>query len=135
MTLSQRHTRSILIVEDDEFTSELLKFLLEREQYTVHLAPDGRVAQDFVANQPPPDLVLLDVMLPFASGFELLHQIRQRPDWEAVRIIMLTARSEGHEIANALDAGADDYLVKPFKPEELFARVRRLLPTTRISAS
>lgn len=119
---------SVLVVEDDDFTSQLLTFLLEREKYTVHLAKDGHAAQAFITSHAPANVVLLDVMLPFIDGFELLRIMRAQPGWEKTRIIMLSAKAQGSDIARALDAGADDYLVKPFKPEELFARVRRYSP-------
>jgi DNA-binding response OmpR family regulator len=122
---------SVLIVEDDELTSSLLKFLLERERYTVHLAADGRAGLAHIHEQAPTSIVLMDVMLPFLDGFELLRELRARDAWRDTRVIMLTAKSQGSEIARALDAGADDYLVKPFKPEELFARLRRYRPADR----
>jgi DNA-binding response OmpR family regulator len=124
-------TASVLIVEDDELTSSLLKFLLERERYTVHLAADGQAGLAHIQTQAPPSIVLMDVMLPFLDGFALLRELRSREAWRNTRVIMLTAKSQGSEIARALDAGADDYLVKPFKPEELFARLRRYRPVAR----
>ncbi len=122
---------SVLIVEDDELTSSLLKFLLERERYTVEMATDGRAGLARIQNHAPTTIVLMDVMLPFLDGFELLRELRTREAWRDTRVIMLSAKSQGSEIVRALDAGADDYLVKPFKPEELFARLRRFRPFNR----
>lgn len=127
MRTLQPGTDLILIVEDDVFIAELLEFLLTREKYRVHIAPDGNAARAFMESQPPPALVLLDVMLPYIDGLDLLRLLRAKPGWETVRIVMLTAKAEGHDIARGLDWGADDYLLKPFKPEELYARLRRLL--------
>lgn len=122
---------SVLVVEDDEFTARLLQFLLEREQYEVILVSDGQAALTYMASHAPTSIVLMDVMLPYVNGFELLRQLREHPAWGHTRVIMLSAKSEGSDIARALDAGADDYLIKPFKPEELFARIRRYRPTIR----
>jgi len=122
---------SVLVVEDDEFTARLLQFLLEREQYAVILASDGQAALSYIESHAPTSIVLMDVMLPYIDGFELLHQLRQHPAWRRTRVIMLSAKSEGSDIARALDAGADDYLSKPFKPEELFARIRRYRPANQ----
>jgi len=73
--------------------------------------------------------VLLDVMLPYVDGFELIRKIREHPTWSQVPIIMLTAKSTEQHIVRALDNGANDYVVKPFRPGELMARIRRLTRT------
>jgi DNA-binding response OmpR family regulator len=118
----------VLVAEDDEQISFLLQFLLEREGYRVLLARDGREAQRLIDEIAPPQLVILDVMMPYADGFEVLDRLRAKPDWCGTPVIMLTARSQEKDIARALDAGATDYVVKPFLPEELKARIRRLAP-------
>lgn len=116
-----------LVVEDDEQIGYILGFILEREGYQVHRANDGRAARELIDTLPPPAIVTLDVMLPHADGFEVLKELRAKPGWEKVPVIMLTSRSQEKDIVHALDAGATDYVVKPFKPEELRARVRRLV--------
>ena len=116
-----------LVAEDDNQIAYILRFILEREGFEVHVAPDGRTAQQLFATLPPPALVLLDVMLPHADGFELLARLRATAGWEKVPVIMLTARSQEQDIVRGLEAGANDYMIKPFKPDELRARVRRLL--------
>lgn len=116
-----------LVAEDDEQLAYILRFILEREGFEVHAAPDGRTAKELIATLPPPTIVVLDVMLPHADGYELLAQVRAKEDWQAVPVIMLTARSQEQDIVRGLEAGANDYMVKPFKPEELRARIRRLL--------
>ena len=116
-----------LVVEDDDQIAHILRFILGREGFEVHAASDGRAAIALIDSLPPPAIVTLDVMLPHADGYELLARIRARPGWEAVPVILLTARSHEKDIVRALDAGANDYLVKPFKPDELRARVRRLV--------
>ncbi len=117
---------SALIVEDDEHIAHLLQFILERERFSVHVARDGRSAKEFIENQPPPAIVLLDVMLPFFDGFALIHLLRAQPGWQATPVIMLTAKTQEKDIVRALDAGANDYIVKPFQPAELLARIKRL---------
>lgn len=119
--------RAALVVEDDDQISHLLRFILEREGYAVSVARDGRAALELIGSLPPPAVVTLDVMLPHADGYELLGRIRAQPGWGAVPVLLLTARSQEKDIVRALDAGASDYLVKPFKPDELRARIRRLV--------
>lgn len=119
--------RAALVVEDDDQIAQVLRFILEREGFDVQAAADGRAAEKLIDTLPPPAIVTLDVMLPHSDGYALLARIRARPGWEAVPVILLTARSQEKDIVRALDAGANDYLVKPFKPDELRARVRRLV--------
>lgn len=114
-----------LVVEDDEHIAHLLRFMLEREKYTVHLARDGREGQAFIESQPVPTIVLFDVMLPFVDGFELVRLARAQPGWDTVPVVMLTAKTQERDIVRALDAGATDYILKPFQPNELLARLRR----------
>jgi two-component system, OmpR family, alkaline phosphatase synthesis response regulator PhoP len=118
---------TVLVVEDNDEIGYLIQFLLEREGHSVELARDGRAAEQIIAAMAPPSLVMLDVMLPYVDGFQLLAQIRRRKGWELVPVLMLTAKSQENEIVRALEAGANDYVVKPFKPNELLARVRRLM--------
>ncbi|MBO9539518.1 response regulator transcription factor [bacterium] len=119
--------RTILIVEDDEDIAHLLGFILQREGFALHAAADGQTAMKLVDEIAPPSLILLDVMLPYADGFQLVSQIRAKPNWETVPIVMLTAKSQEQDIVRALDAGANDYVLKPFQPQELMARLRRFL--------
>lgn len=119
--------RTALVVEDDDQIAHILRFILEREGFEVHAARDGRAAEALIDSLSPPAIVTLDVMLPHVDGYELLARIRARPGWEAVPVVLLTARSQEKDIVRGLDAGANDYLVKPFKPDELRARIRRLV--------
>ena len=118
---------TVLIVEDDDQIAYLLQFIVEREGFRVLLARDGRTAQKLIDEIAPPALSMLDVMLPYIDGLQLIAQIRAKPAWRHSPILVLTAKSEEAEIVRALDAGANDYLVKPFQPNELKARIRRLV--------
>lgn len=121
---------TVLMVEDEEDTASLLKFLLERASYQVVHAKDGRQAQELVNTIPPPDIILLDVMLPFLSGLQVLTYIRSRETWGKVPIVMLTADGSEHDIKRALENGANDYMLKPFNPRELTSRLKRFLGTS-----
>jgi len=118
----------ILVVEDDDHISQILKFMLERQGWRTLLATDGMAARKLVEEgQERPGLILLDVMLPYIDGFELVRIVRATAGWESIPIVMLTAKNMERDIVRALDAGANDYIVKPFQPNELLARVRRFL--------
>ena len=117
---------TVLVVEDDEYISHLVVFMLERAGFNVHLSQDGRDAQQYVEQNDPPALVVLDVSLPYVDGFTLLRMMRNRFAWDLIPIIMLTAKAEKWDVATALRAGANDYLLKPFDPAELLARVNKL---------
>lgn len=116
---------TILVVEDDEYTSHLLRAILESEGYTLHMALDGNEAAKLIEEITPPFCVVLDIMLPFKSGRELLKQIREKIDWKTVPVLMLSALSSEQEIVGALKNGANDYLLKPFGPGEFVARINR----------
>lgn len=120
---------SVLVVEDDQEIAYLLKFMLERDGLDVSHAADGREAITLIDEIKPPNLVLLDVMLPYHDGFQLISHIRKKTGWNKVPIVMLTAKSQEGDIARALKLGANDYIVKPFQPVELLARLRRFLKT------
>jgi DNA-binding response OmpR family regulator len=119
-----------LVVEDDDQIAYLLKFILEREGFDVRIAADGKTAQEAIAKLAPPAVVTLDVMLPHVDGFQLLAEIRARPGWQSLPVLMLTSKSQEKDIVRALEAGAQDYIVKPFKPDELRARIKRLVKAT-----
>ena len=116
-----------LVVEDDEQLAYILRFILQREGFEVHQAADGRAAEKLVSTLAPPAIVTLDVMLPHTDGYEILRRIRAMPGWQQVPVILLTSRSQEKDIVRGLDSGANDYMVKPFKPDELRARVRKLV--------
>lgn len=116
----------ILIVEDESDLVTLLTYNLEKEGFRVAAALDGEEAM-LVAEEQPPDLVLLDWMLPHRSGIEVCRQLRRAPKTRDVPIIMLTARGEEGDRIRGLDSGADDYVTKPFSVNEVIARIRAVL--------
>lgn len=119
-------TARIMVVEDEEAITVLLRYNLEAEGYRVEVVGRGDEAEVRL-REVVPDLVLLDWMLPGLSGIELCRRIRLRPETERLPVIMLTARGEEGERVRGLATGADDYVVKPFSVPELLARVRALL--------
>jgi len=116
----------VLIVEDETALVELLRYNLEQAGFRVSVAYDGEEALASV-QEDTPDLILLDWMLPLMSGIEVCRQLRRQTATANLPIIMLTARGEEGDRVRGLDAGADDYLVKPFSFSELSARIRALL--------
>lgn len=123
---------TVLIVEDEQNILLSLEFLLGKEGYTVKTACDGAAALQSLQAQPP-DLVLLDVMLPLLDGFEICRLIRDNPALRGTRIMLLTARGRETEIARGLALGADSYLTKPFSTRDLMDKVRGLLSADRSS--
>jgi DNA-binding response OmpR family regulator len=118
---------TVLVVEDDVHIAQVLTFMLERQGYQVTHVADGRAAVQHVVSSPAPDLVLLDVMLPYVDGFEIVGLMRARAGWDAVPVLILTAKNTERDTVRALDAGANDFIIKPFQPLELLARLRRFL--------
>jgi DNA-binding response OmpR family regulator len=116
----------VLIVEDETDIRDLLAFHLEREGYQVARSRSGADALRQIRARPP-DLLLLDLMLPEMDGLEVCRRVRQDPRSAAVPIVMLTARGEEVDRIVGLELGADDYIVKPFSPKEVVARVRAVL--------
>lgn len=117
---------TILVADDDPLLCKLLIHKLERAGYTVSCSDDGSKALA-LAREIRPDLVVLDAMMPGLDGFEVLRQLKEDPSTRSIPVMMLTARKEEKDIVGALSRGARDYLVKPFMPEELVARVRLIL--------
>jgi two-component system phosphate regulon response regulator PhoB len=120
----------VLVVEDEDALAQLLKYNLEREGYRVTTAGDGEEAL-VLAAETPPDLVVLDWMLPKASGIEVCRRLRGRQETRNTPIVMLTARTEESDRVRGLDVGADDYVTKPFSMNELLARLRAVMRRIR----
>jgi len=121
---------TILVVDDEPSIGEVVSIYLQRAGYQVIVARDGQAALEALERQPP-DLVVLDLMLPKVDGLEIARRLRAQGD---TPIIMLTAKREESDRITGLEMGADDYVVKPFSPQELVSRVKAVLRRTRGSA-
>ena len=117
---------SILVADDEPNIVLSLEFLLKQAGFRVRTVADGEAALAAIA-QEPPDLVLLDVMIPGRDGYAVCQAIRSNPAWRDVRIIMLTAKGGEIQREKGLSLGADEYVTKPFSTRELVDRVRRML--------
>ena len=118
--------KKVLIADDEPNIVTALEFLLRRSGYEVHVARNGDEALRLVADCKP-DLVLLDVMMPVKSGYEVCQRMRERADWRHIKIIMLTAKGRDVEVSKGRSLGADLYITKPFSTKELVARIEGLL--------
>ncbi len=116
-----------MIVDDDPTILAMLKAILEREQIAIHEATDGQQASDLIDTIEPPDIILLDIMLPYVDGLELVKKIRKTDRWTDIPIIMLTGKSSEDIIVTLLKAGANDYVTKPFNIRELVTRIKKLM--------
>jgi len=120
----------IVVADDDADVRDLVQFKLEQSGMDVVSVGDGAAALEACASHGP-DLVLLDVMMPGMSGLDVCRSLRRSPQLSGVPVIMLTARAQESDIAQGFEAGADDYVVKPFSPRELSSRVQAVLARSR----
>ncbi len=120
----------ILIAEDEPFIVESLSFLLGHEGYEVHAVGDGEEALAEVARRPP-DLLILDAMIPSASGFDVLARLRARPGSKSLPVMVLTAKGQAADRQRMMDLGADDFVTKPYGNKDLLQRVATLLKQAR----
>jgi two-component system alkaline phosphatase synthesis response regulator PhoP len=119
-------TKKILIADDEPNIVTALEFLLQRNGYEVHVARNGEEALKLVEDCNP-DLVLLDVMMPVRSGYDVCTRIRERADWRHIKIIMVSSKGRDAEVNKGLSIGADHYITKPFSTQELVAKINGLL--------
>jgi DNA-binding response OmpR family regulator len=121
-------SKKILIADDEPNIVTAIEYLLQRSGYEVLLASDGEAALQQVERHLP-DLVLLDVMMSVKSGYEVCQRMRERPEWQHIKIIMLSAKGREVEVSKGMSLGADYYLTKPFSSKELVAKIDELLGT------
>ena len=119
---------TVLLVEDEEDTACLVRFILEREGYSIMHVSDGRMVKNLAETSSPPDLMLLDIMLPSLTGLELLRMVRTTPEWQWIPVILLTADSSSDSMKQASNLGATEYVQKPFAPERLLRSIHQFLP-------
>jgi two-component system phosphate regulon response regulator PhoB len=124
----------ILVIEDEAALVELIRYNLEKEGFRVSAANDGEEGLALL-KESKPDLLVLDWMLPHVSGIEICRQIRRKTELRDLPVIMLTARGEEADRIRGLEVGADDYIIKPFSPSELVARIRAVLRRARPSGA
>jgi Response regulators consisting of a CheY-like receiver domain and a winged-helix DNA-binding domain len=117
--------RKILVVDDERHIVRLIQVNLERQGYNVVTAHDGKEALEKVASEKP-DLVVLDVMMPYMDGFEVLRNLRRDPATAELPVIMLTAKAQDQDVFRGWQEGVDMYLTKPFNPQELITFVKRI---------
>jgi DNA-binding response OmpR family regulator len=118
--------RHVLVADDEPHIGRIIQLKLEQGPYQVTLVPDGRAALEHVRGDEPIDVVLLDIMMPYATGLEVLAEARQLPHRRDTPIIILTAKGQDADRRQALELGATDFFTKPFSPKKLLARVDEL---------
>lgn len=118
--------KKILIADDEPNIVASLEFLMKQKGYEVNVVNDGESALAAVSAFGP-DLILLDVMLPRMSGYDVCQKVRENPAWQGIRIIMLSAKGRGIEVTKGMAIGADAYVTKPFSTRDLVAKVREML--------
>ena len=121
-----RVPRRVLVADDEPHIGRIIQMKLEQGPYEVTLVSDGRAALEELAGEEPIDVVLLDIMMPYASGLEVLAEARRLPHRRDTPIIILTAKGQDADRRQALELGATDFFTKPFSPKKLLARVDEL---------
>lgn len=117
--------KRVLVVEDEQNIIEAISFFLSRDGWDVFTHSNGHDALEAIAHRAP-DLLILDVMLPGRSGYEILRDLRAKPEWAALPVLMLTARGQAKDREMAVEAGASRYMTKPFSNAEILEAVREL---------
>ncbi len=118
--------KSVLIADDDPLLVQLLEYKLSNRGFRAISVGDGDAALA-MAQKERPDLIVLDGMMPGLDGFEVLRRLKESPETEGIPVVMLTGRKQEKDVVNGLSLGAEDYLIKPFSPEELITRIEKAL--------
>lgn len=118
--------KSVLIADDDPLLVQLLEYKLSNRGFRAISVGDGDAALA-MARKEMPDLIVLDGMMPGLDGFEVLRRLKESPETEGIPVVMLTGRKQEKDVVNGLSLGAEDYLIKPFSPEELITRIEKAL--------
>lgn len=118
----------IVLAEDDPQIARLTSFKLEKEGFEVIWEKDGGAAFESIKSNLP-DLVLLDIMMPVMNGYQVLKKMKEDDDIKNIPVIMLTAKGQERDVVTGIEMGAEDYIVKPFRPAELIVRIRKILGT------
>jgi DNA-binding response OmpR family regulator len=116
----------VLVADDEPHIGRIVQLKLEQGPYRVSLVPDGQAALDWIRSEKPVDLVLLDIMMPFVSGLDVLQELRRTPHRRDLPVIILTAKGQDADREQAFSLGATDFLTKPFSPNKLLARIDEL---------
>jgi DNA-binding response OmpR family regulator len=124
--MSDPHNRNIIFAEDNKEIASLVNFKLKKEGYNLIYFPNGDGVVEKV-KEIRPDIVITDIMMPFKNGIEILKEIKDDPDIANIPVIILTSKSKEEDIVAGLGFGASDYILKPFSPTELIARIKRIL--------
>jgi DNA-binding response OmpR family regulator len=126
MAPTAERRRNVLVVDDEPYIGRIIQLKLERSPYEVEVVQDGAAALERLRTDEPVDLILLDIMLPNMSGFEVLSRLREIPHRSQTPVIMLTAKGQSTDREQAASLGARDFLTKPFSPKKLLARIDEL---------
>lgn len=118
--------RHVLVADDEPHIGRIIQLKLESGDYEVTLVPDGRAALERIRSREPIDVILLDIMMPYASGLDVLEETRRIPHRSETPVIILTAKGQDTDRVRALELGADDFFTKPFSPKKLLARIDEL---------
>ena len=118
--------KKIVLAEDDAHIARLIIFKLEREGYELLWAQDGEEALETIKKNKP-DLILLDIMMPVMDGYEVLKKLKEDENLKSIPVIMLTAKGQEQDVIKGFEYGVEDYIIKPFRPAELAARIKKAL--------